>query len=166
MCANHNYFTNKNYISRLEIWVPWSAFQLRLGCQLPMPTLPTIFVFWPEKAGVKENNLPLLYLLLSCGFNDTNLLLQGRKATGKRVAGAVIYITSCSSSLSEEENHPEEQWLSLRQQLMWIYEPVADIINLFSFPNAGSEALLWEQTFCTLQQNRSCFLGDSAPWEP
>lgn len=77
-----------------------------------------------------------------------------------------MYITSCSSSLSGEENHPEEQWLSLRQQLMWIYEPVADITNLFSFPKAGSEAPQWEQTFCALQQNRFCFLGDSARWEP
>lgn len=76
----------------------------------------------------------------------------------------MIYVTSCSSSLSGEENHPEEQWLSLRQQLTWIYEAVADIINLFSFPKAGSEALLWEQTFCTLKQNKSCFLGESARW--
>lgn len=108
----------------------------------------------------------LLCLLLSCGLNDRSLLLQWHKAMGKCFAGAVIYVTSCSSSLSGEENHPEEQWLSLRQQLTWIYEVVADIINLFSFPKAGSEASLWEQTFFTLKQNKSCFLGGSTRREP
>lgn len=83
---------------------------------------------------------------------------------GKCFAGAVI--PSCSSSLSGEENDLEEQWLSLRQHLTWIYEAVADITNLVSFPKAGSEAVLWEQTFCTLKQNKSHFLGESAGWEP
>lgn len=101
-------------ISRLKIWLLWFA-----SSSIQKANYQSLFhyyfVFCPEKAGAKENKLLLLCLLLSCGLNDRNLLLQWHKATGKCFAGAVIYVTSCSSSLSREENHPEEQWLSLRQ---------------------------------------------------